>query len=244
MARVLLRFYEELNDFLPKPRQKTDFTVDFRPKRSIKDLIEALGVPHTEIDLILINGKSLDFSYQVQDGDRVSVYPVFESLNIKDVTRLRKIPLRQTTFIADVNLGDLVKCLRIIGYDVSFSPKFTPREIIAISKNEKRIILTKSRKLLKFKDVTHGIFIRPGTTREKIKRLIEFLDIKEMVKPFSRCLRCNTLLKPIAKEKILERIPPKTRDFCQDYSVCETCDKIYWKGTHYIKMKKVVEKIL
>ena len=193
MPEVTFRFYEELNDFLPKHRRKADFEAMFKGKRSIKDMIEALGVPHTEVDLILVDGNSVDFNYILQDKDRVSVYPVFESLNIAGVTRLRKIPLRRNKFIADVNLGDIVKYMRALGFDIYYDALFTSREIIEISKTENRIILTKSRKLLKFKEVTHGIFIRPGTTTEQIRRIINYLDIKDGIKPFSRCLQCNSL---------------------------------------------------
>jgi uncharacterized protein with PIN domain len=244
MAKGTFRFYEELNDFLPKHRRKTTFGAEFRGKRSIKDMIEALGVPHTEIDLILVDGKSVDFNYILQNGDRVSVYPVFETLNIADVTLLRKIPLRRNKFIADINLGRIVKYMRVLGFDIYYDSLLSNREIIEISKRENRIILTKSRKLLKFKDVTHGIFIRPGTTTEQIRRIIDYLDIKDNIKPFSRCLRCNTLLKTVLKEKILDRIPPKTKELCDEYVQCQFCDKIYWKGTHFINMKKVVRQIL
>jgi uncharacterized protein with PIN domain/sulfur carrier protein ThiS len=244
MPKGTFRFYEELNDFLPKHRRKTDFEAKFKGKRSIKDMIEALGVPHTEIDLILVNGDSVDFNYILQDGDRVSVYPVFESLNVTNVTQLRKIPLRRNKFIADINLGDIVKYMRVLGLDLYYDPLLSTREIIEISKRENRVILTKSRKLLKFKDVSHGIFIRPGTTTEQIRRIIDHLDIKDNIKPFSRCLRCNALLNIVLKEKILDRIPPKTKEFCDEYVQCQSCDKIYWKGTHFINMKKVVRQIL
>ena len=244
MPKGTFRFYEELNDFLPKHRRKTDFEAKFKGKRSIKDMIEALGVPHTEIDIILVNGNSVDFNYILQDEDRVSVYPVFESLNITNVTQLRKIPLRRNKFIADINLGDIVKYMRILGLDLYYDPLLSTREIIEISKRENRVILTKSRKLLKFKNVSHGIFIRPGTTAEQIRRIIDYLDIKDNIKPFSRCLRCNTLLNIVLKEKILDRIPPKTKEFCDEYVQCQSCDKIFWKGTHFINMKKIVSQIL
>ena len=194
MPKAIFRFYEELNDFLPDNRKKRDFEVDFSGRRSIKDMIEALGVPHTEIDLILINGKSVDFSHILHEGDRVSVYPVFEYLNIKKVTRLRKLPLRKTMFIADVNLGDIVKLMRILGLDVKFNPTATPRQIIDLSIKENRTILTKSKKLLKLKDVTHGIFIRPGTTEKQVRRILDDLELKDRLRPFSRCLHCNHLL--------------------------------------------------
>ncbi len=244
MSKVTFRFYEELNDFLPKHRRKTDFEAKFKGKRSIKDMIEALGVPHTEIDLILVNGNSVDFNYILQDEDRVSVYPVFESLNITDVTQLRKIPLRRNKFLADINLGNIVKYMRVLGLDLYYDSLLSTREIIEISKRENRVILTKNRKLLKFKDVSHVIFIRPGTTTEQIRLIIDYLDIKDNIKPFSRCLRCNTLLNNVLKEKILDRIPPKTKEFCDEYVQCKSCDKIYWKGTQFINMKKVVKQIL
>jgi len=179
MPKGIFRFYEELNDFLPKHRRKTDFEVEFKEKRSIKDMTEALGVPHTEIDLILVNGKSVNFNYFLQDQDRVSVYPVFESLNITDVTLLRKIPLRRNKFIADINLGDIAKYMRALGFDLYYDSLLSTRKIIEISKRENRVILTKSRELLKFKDVTHGIFIRPGTTTEQVRQIIDYLDIRD-----------------------------------------------------------------
>jgi len=241
---VMFRFYEELNDFLPAQRRKRDFQVGFKGRESVKDMIEALGVPHTEVDLILVNGKSVDFGCIIRDKDRISVYPLFESLDIRDVTRLREIPLRQTRFIADVNIGDIVKYMRALGLDVYYDASLSPREIIRISKRKNRTILTKSRKLLKFRDVTHGIFIRPGTTVEQIKRVIDFLSLQAVIKPFSRCLQCNNSLVKVSKESILDRIPPKTREFYDEYSYCKACDKIYWKGTHFTRIKRVVDEIL
>jgi uncharacterized protein with PIN domain len=245
MPKATFRFYEELNDFLPTHRRKTYFEASIEGKRSIKDMIEALGIPHTQIDLILVNGESVTFNYTVQDGDRVSVYPVFESLNITKITRLRKTPLRRTKFIADINLGHIVKYMRIIGFDTYYDPLLSPHEIIEISKREDRIILTQSRKLLKFKAVTHGILIRPGTPTNQVKQIIDTLDIKDSIKLFSRCLRCNILLKNVPKDKVLDRIPPKAKKNCDQYVECQSCDKIYWKGgTHFIHTKKAVRQLL
>ncbi|MBW2204562.1 MAG: Mut7-C RNAse domain-containing protein, partial [Deltaproteobacteria bacterium] len=171
-------------------------------------------------------------------------YPTFESLDIKDVTHLREIPLRQTRFIADINIRDIVKYMRALGLDVYYDALLSPREIIRISKRENRTILTKSRKLLKFRDVTHGIFIRPGTTVEQIRGIIDYLSLRELIEPFSRCLQCNKPLIEVSKDRILDRIPPKTREFCDEYSYCKACNRIYWKGTHYMKIKKVIDEIL
>jgi uncharacterized protein with PIN domain len=134
--------------------------------------------------------------------------------------------------------------MRALGFDIYYDALFSSREIIDISKTENRVILTKSRKLLKFKEISHGIFIRPGTPTEQIRRIIEYLDIKDDIKPFSRCLRCNRSLVVVRKEKILDRIPLMTKEFCDEYVQCQSCDKIYWKGNHFINMEKVLKQIL
>ena len=244
MFQATFRFYEELNDLLPRHRRGGDFQVIFKEERSVKDMIESLGVPHTEVDLILVNGQPQVFSYRLQDGDRVSVYPVFESINIEGATRLRPKPLRKTRFVADIHLGDIVKYMRLLGFDVYTHSAMTTRELIDMSIKEKRIILTKSKSLLKFKDVTHGVLVRPGTREEQVAGILKRLDIKKQIKPFSRCLLCNGLLKEIAKEDVMDRIPPKTKDCCDKYSVCESCGKLFWNGTHMIRMRKAVAQIL
>lgn len=245
MPTVTFRFYEELNDLLPRHRRKTDFQVPFKDRRSVKDMIESLGVPHTEVDLILVNSRSVDFSYILEEGDRISVYPVFESFNIRDATRLRQTPLRKTRFIADTDLGPVVRLLRALGFDTYFDPDLTGREIIRISNQEQRIILTRSRNLLKFKDVSHGIFIpAPASRLDQVRRIVERLDIRDQARPFSRCVRCNGTLKSVPKEVVLERVPLKTRAFSDAYSVCDSCGKLYWNGTHVIRMRHAVETIL
>ena len=178
MAKAIFRFYEELNEFLPKLWRKKDFEAQFEGKRTVKDMVEALGVPHPEIDLILANGRSVGFDHILKDGDRFSVYPVFESLNIKNITRLRDIPLRKTRFISDKNLDDVVKIMRRLGFDVYCDPALSDREMIEVSIREKRIILTKNSKLLQFREVTHAILIRPGTTTRQVEKIIEYLDIE------------------------------------------------------------------
>jgi len=244
MPAVIFRFYEELNHFLAEERRKRDFEAAFKGRQSVKDMIEALGVPHTEVDLILVNGESVGFGYILQEGDRISVYPVFESLDIRDVTHLREAPLRENRFIADINMDDIVKYMRALGLDVYCDHSLCPRDIIRASKEENRTILTRGRKLLKYKDVTHGIFIRPGTITRQIRAIIDLLSLRATITPFSRCLRCNSPLVRVSKESVFDRIPPKARAFYDEYSYCSRCDRIYWKGTHFVKIKKMVDEIL
>jgi hypothetical protein len=141
------RFYEELNDFLRPEQRKQTLTYRFNGNPGIKDPIEVFGVPHTEVDLIVVNGESVGFGYRLKDADRIAVYPVFEGFDISPIVRLREAPLRHTAFVVDVNLGKLARLLRLFGFDTLFANSFDDREIAAISVEQQRIILTRDRLL-------------------------------------------------------------------------------------------------
>lgn len=188
MGKAIFRFYEELNDFLPEQRRKKDFTVEFGGEKSVMDMIEALGVPCTKVDLVLANGETVGFDYILREGDRFSVYPVFESLNIQHIARLRDMPLRKTRFIADPSLGDIVNILRLLGFDVYTGTSLSEREMMDISNRENRIILTKDDRLLTWKDVTHAITVGQGTAEEQVRGILDRLDIP-FPDPSSSCGR-------------------------------------------------------
>lgn len=241
MKRAYFRFYEELNDFLPGEKKKTTFVHGFKERASIKDMIEAIGVPHTEVDLILVNGKSVDFSYIVQDNDRISVYPVFESLDISAVTQLRKTPLREARFILDVHLGKLANYLRLLGFDTLYRNNFSDAELAKISTEGRRILLTKDRRLLKRRIITHGYCIRETDPRKQLVEVLKRFDLFKSIDPFSRCLDCNTPLQEVSKDEINHRLPPKVREQFDEFVRCPNCEKIFWQGSHYDKMKDFVQ---
>lgn len=244
MNSALIRFYEELNDFLPKEKKKTSFSCTFSGNPSVKDLIESLGIPHVEVDLILVNGNPVTFSYKVRNKDNISVYPVFESLDITGVTHLRQKPLRDSKFVLDEHLGKLARYLRLCGFDTLISKEFTDNEIVRISVSEKRIILTRDKQLLKNRLVTHGCWIRSVYTDEQIIEVFRRFDLKNMVKPFSRCLECNSLLIDVSKDDIQDRLLPGTRKYYENFKKCPGCDRIYWEGSHFERMKKMLGKLI
>jgi len=238
------RFYEELNNFLLKERRKVDFIYSFDRKASIKDCIESMGVPHTEIDLILVNGVSVDFSYILADQDRVSVYPVFELLDITEVTRLRPQPLRDPRFVVDVNLGRLARYLRLLGFDVLFRNDYVDQELVELSSGQGRILLTRDRNLLKHAAITHGCFVHNTEPLRQIEEVIQRLDLVNSSVPFKRCIRCNGMLQPVEKGEIEDRLPPLTRKYYEVFWCCDDCSQIYWKGAHYGRMMELVEGLL
>ena len=238
------RFYEELNDFLPPERMKTPFPYSFEGKPSIKDAIEALGVPHPEVELILVNGASVGFDYHLLDGDRVSVYPVFESLDISPLVVLREKPLRRTAFVLDVHLGKLARLLRLLGFDSLYRNDYGDAEIVEISVGQKRITLTRDRSLLRNGAVTHGYWIRSADPEAQAVEVLRRFDLSAQVKPFSRCTACNGAILPREKSVVADRLPPRTARYFDEFYQCRGCARIYWKGSHYERMSAALERVL
>jgi len=243
MHKIHFRFYEELNDFLPEEKRKVRFTHNYIDRASVKDVIESFGVPHTEVDMILVNGNSVGFDYLINDGDDISVYPLFEALDISNVQHLRPKPLRNPRFIADVHLGKLASYLRMMGVDVLYKNNIDDDEIVKISLEEKRAILTKDRGILKRNDVTHGYWVRSSKVKEQVVEIIKRFDLKKLVKEFTRCIECNSMLESISKKEIINELPPKVSESQKSFSVCPSCKKIYWKGTHHQRMLSFIKTI-
>lgn len=237
------RFYEELNDFLPREKRKITFEYLFNGGPSIKDAIEANGIPHVEVDLILVNGRSVGFDYTLKGGDCVSVYPIFESLDITSVCLLRESPLREMKFILDTHLGKLAKHLRLTGFDTIYRNDFDDKEIIRISLAEHRVILTRDIGMLKVKSVIYGYFVRSQIPREQILEVIKHFDLYRLIKPFSRCIKCNGKLTEVEKEEIVDQLKPLTKKYFNQFFRCTGCQSIFWEGSHLNRMKELISEI-
>jgi uncharacterized protein with PIN domain len=243
-SEATFRFYAELNDFLPAGRRKVEIPYRFHVSPAVKDAIEALGVPHVEADLILVNGTSVGFEHRLANGDRVSVYPVFESLDIGPVVRLREGPLRRIAFVADVHLRRLARFLRLLGLDVLHSNDYDDAKLVEISADQGRILLTRDRQILKHGRVTHGYWVRSTDPIEQAREVVRRFDVAGRVRPFSRCLTCNGRLEAVEKKVVAAEIPPKTARWLDEYVRCGACGKLYWRGTHFEPLEGLVGRIL
>ncbi len=238
------RFYAELNDFLPPARRGHAFDHRFKGDPAIKDTIEALGVPHAEVDLILVCGRSVGFEHRLQAGDRVAVYPVFEGLDISDVVRLRERPLRRTRFIVDRHLGKLARGLRLLGFDTLHDRDWPDREIIAAAGRDGRIILTRDRGLLRVREVTHGFWLRSADPQAQLLEVVTRLDLATQARPFQRCLVCNGEIGPAGVDALRDRVPPDARRRFDEFRACTSCGRVYWKGSHYQAMLARIRSVL
>lgn len=237
---VEMRFYAELNDFLPPERRQRAFAYRFHGHPSVKDAIEAIGVPHTEVDVILVDDRSVDFARLLHGGERIAVYPVFERYDVSPVTRLRPEPLRVTRFVADVHLGSLARNLRLLGFDTAWERDIDDEKIVELAREEKRIILTRDKGILKNSRVTHGYWLRNTDSLRQLEEVIRAIDLAGDIEPYTRCMECNGNLQPVKRSEVARAVPLQVYLVYRDFKQCTSCKRIYWKGSHLKRLDKIV----
>ena len=238
-----IRFYAELNDFLHRDHVQKAVEYRYKGRITVREAIESLGVPHSAVDLVLVNSTPVSYSHHVQQGDYISVYPVFETFDVSSVNGYRRKPLRVTRFVIDAHLGKLARQLRLLGFDSIYFPGIEDDEIINISLAENRIILTRDRALLKSSKVMHGYFIRSTNIRDQLKEVMEKFDLASQLKPFTRCLVCNHLLEDVETSEIRHQIDDDTARIFKKFFRCSGCKKVYWEGSHYDRMTEFIKNV-
>ena len=244
MPSASIRFYAELNDHLSSGKRYSDITISIEHPTSLKELVQSLGVPHDDVDLVLVNGESVDLHYILNDDDRISVYPVCESFDISSVTRIREHPLRQPRFVLDCHLGKLAYYLRMLGFDTMYRHDFQDDELVAVSNNEQRTLLSRDRRLIEEYPLTRAYRVHETNPKLQVVEVLRRFDLFSSTMPLQRCLRCNTFLIPINKDAVLDRLPPMVKERYQEFQTCQTCNRIYWKGSHYQRMQVFIAAVL
>jgi uncharacterized protein with PIN domain len=249
-------FHGDLADFfLPsKLRRKVPVVRQLREKTAVKDVIEACGIPHPEVDLIVASFREgeapipVDFRWQTEAPIRMDVYGFPAPPNI-----LPSAPRLQTRrfdrFVADGHLGKLARNLRLLGLDTFYAHEADDHLLLNIMAAENRALLTRDRRLLMHSIVRHGFCPRSGDAEkqtEEVLRRFGLFDPPSPLAPFTRCLECNGLLKSVPKADVLERLAgePLTLRYYDDYRICSTCARIYWAGTHFDKLARRVSQLI
>lgn len=244
MPNLFLRFYEELNDFLPADIRKRTFEHRFEGEKQVSDVLAEFRVPLEQVDLILLNGASADAGQRLRDNDRLSFYPVFESFDISSLQKLREKPLRTPKFVLDVHLGKLANHLRMLGFDTQYRNNFSDADLITLSHNEQRTLLSKDRVLIEESGITRGYLVKEKDPKLQLVEILDRFDLYSLINPFCRCIECNTVLIPIEKEQILHRLPPKVKELFSNFLYCKNCDRIYWQGSHFAHMSKFIDSVI
>lgn len=238
---VTVRFYQELNDFVAPGSRGRPIDIPRTP-RTVRDLIQSLGVPHTEVDLVLVNGRSTGFDENLADGDFVSVYPVFESLDIASVTHVRPAPLREPRFVLDVHLGALARLLRMLGFDSAWDRQARDQDLARQAAADRRTLLSRDRGLLMRTAVTHGYCVRSTEPQAQAVEVVRRFDLAAASRPFTRCLRCNRQLEPLSTPPAT--VAPAVRASEARFERCPACGRTYWRGSHWRSMLHTVDRIL
>ncbi|MGD0863184.1 MAG: Mut7-C RNAse domain-containing protein [Candidatus Limnocylindrales bacterium] len=272
MPTATLRFYGSLNDFLPARRRDTPIQYRFEDGPAIKDAIEALRVPHPEVDAILVDDRPVDFGYRLRPGDRIEVFgldraappatqraaqpaagsaagPAAGPAGEPDPRAARGlIPASPgpPRFVLDGHLGRLARYLRMLGFDALYDNRAIDDELARLSAGEARILLTRDRGLLKRSIVRLGYVVRDDDPRRQLDEVVGRYGLAPLAAPFSRCVRCNGLLEQVDRSAVAERLAgePRTLRFFESFGRCVECGAIYWQGSHFERMSRLVRQVV
>lgn len=237
---VELRFYGELKELLPASGGSGTVNQDLERPAAVRDVVEAAGVPHTEVDLLLVDGVPVGWDHRVGPGDRVAAYPPFRRLDVGGVSRVRPPRPDPLRFVLDVHLGKLARHLRLLGFDTRYRNDLDDDELAAISAEEQRVLLTRDTGLLRRRQVRLGYLVRADDPDEQVVEVVLRFGLCDALDPFGRCLHCNGLLEEVDKQAVLHRLEPRTRRYYDEFRRCTGCERIYWRGSHAERLAAVV----
>lgn len=236
---VTVRVYEELNDFLAPARRKRPFEVAAGGLR-VGALLAELGIPATQVDLVLVGGRPARLDDMLDEADRVAVYPVFEAFDVGGAAAVHGRPLRDPRFFADEHLARLARYLRLAGFDTLLARGLADRTLVAAAEAEGRILLTRDRHLVRFLGPSRVLLPAAERPAEQFIEVVGRLQLETAARPFSRCMVCNARLAPAAGEAVRHRVPARVREDHEAFLACEGCGRIYWPGSHHRRMSRLL----
>ncbi len=245
-AAVDVRLYGPLNDFLPPARRGTTIHQRLAGSPAVKDVVEAIGVPHPEVELVVVNGEPVGLEHRLRAGDRVAVYPAFRTIDLGPLPRAGPpaLPGDAVRFVLDGHLGRLAAYLRMCGFDTAYRRDADDEALAGLAAGEERILLTRDLGLLKRGVVRRGAFVRADRPPDQLVEVLDRFDLGAAVRPFTRCLRCNGLLEPVEREAARDAVPPRVFREQPEFRRCPACGGIYWRGSHHARMTGILERAL
>lgn len=237
-------FYGNLNDFLPKRNKGTRITYSFTSTPAVKDAIEAIGVPHVEVEWVLINGASVQFYTPLHPENCVDVFPLDLPPPLPDPAPVRNRQDTPQAFVLDMHLGALARLLRLLGLDTFYQSGITDQELAQRSHREHRIALTRDIPLLKQKIIEWGYWLRSQDPYEQLLEVVRRYNLSSSFRPFTRCLVCNAFIQPVEKRAVMHQLPPGTKEYFDEFYQCTGCEKVYWKGSHYGRMVELINRVI
>lgn len=246
LNNLSLIFYGDTKELLNKPCRSNDGVVKYPLNRqaSIKDIIESLGVPHTEIGCLLLESTPKTFTFIPDGREEIHIHPLSPDLPVTSATLLRPNPLPRLQFMVDVNVNKLAHLMRMAGIDTATVPGESYRLIAQAASREKRILLSRNKDLLKYNEVIFGRLIRSQNTFKQFAEVIKLYSLASQFRPFSRCMLCNIVLKQVVKKDIIHRLEPLTKKHYTVFKECPGCNRLFWRGSHHDQMVKKLKTLL
>lgn len=244
MGTAIFRFHGDLQGLLPAARRGASVAHAFDGRPAVKDAIEAIGVPHPEVDAILVDGRPVGFGHRLDDGSVVDVLPAGARPDIPAGERTGPPTQAQPRFVLDGHLGRLARHLRMLGLDARYRRDAADDELAEASAAEDRILLTRDRALLRRSVVVRGRFVRSDRPLEQLREVVARYGLADAARPFTRCLRCGERLEAVDREQVLDRLEPLTRRYYREFARCTGCGRVYWPGSHHARMRTLVEAVL
>ncbi|RDV14960.1 hypothetical protein DXT99_11780 [Pontibacter diazotrophicus] len=240
-ATATIEFFGSLNDFPALSGKESKLQYRFAGTPAVKDAIEAIGVPHPEVDVILLNDMPVDFTHPLQAGDKVAVYPAEANRGWPESFSLQANYPAPDRFVLDVHLGKLARALRMLGFDTCYENDYSDKAIAHIAATEERIVLTRDVGLLKHKSIRWGYWLRSQHLEEQLTEVVNYYNLRHKLTPFTRCLACNGSIAQVPKDSVIEQLPPKTKLYFDAFYQCDSCNRVYWKGSHYERMQRFIQ---
>jgi len=248
VSTATLRLHGDLTDFTrpangdrPAHPETVSVTARFDGRPALKDVVEAVGVPHCEVDLVLDGDEALTLATPARDGATLDLFPAGEG---PPGARLLPPLQRPARFLLDGHLGRLASLLRMLGFDAAWERDADDAVLAARSAAEDRTLLTRDLGLLKRSAVRRGAFVRATQPLAQAAEVITRFQLRPQARPFTRCIRCNGVLRAISIEEAAPRVPPRVRELQRRYFECGDCGGLYWPGTHHARMERVVAELI
>lgn len=236
VERTTLRFYGDLLDLARGTDRDGTVDVPLGGPRSVKDVVESVGVPHTDVGLLVVGTEPVGFDHLVHGGERIAVYPPSRTLEVAGLLRPPDPPRR---FVLDVHLGTLARNLRLLGFDSWYRTTADDPLLADVAVGDERVLLTRDRGLLMRREVVHGHCVRSQDPFTQTVEVVRRFALDGALRPFSRCLTCNGELVEVDRDDVLPEVPPLARR-SERFSRCTACDRLYWPGTHHSHLRGLV----
>lgn len=205
-------------------------------RASTKDVLEALGAPHTEVWGLSERGRPSGFERPVEPGDRLDAFAARVPVDVTAPHPLRPTPLPALRFLVDANVNRLGRLLRLLGLDAASDRTLDDAGLAERAVRESRVLLTRDRGLCRRKNVGWARLLRANHPHGQLREVLWFFGLKPPFAVFTRCLDCNEVLAPVDKARVLHRLEPKTRLYYHEFRLCPCCGKVFWAGSHHRAM--------